>query len=197
MTTTPYKPSSNGSVERFHAYLAQAISHAVSATHDDWDTYIDGVLFAYRTTPLDGMNVSPFEIVYGREPNLPIDNIIARNDWTEPIENPVQHIQAVTKARETLYPFVHEQRRKRFERNKRADGTIGTEHRMPHYPVGSTVYLHFPKGRFRPLGGSTKFSDVNGGPYTVLEIRNLGMVYSSRRSLILLLFVFVIFLVAL
>ena len=32
MTTTPYKPSSNGSVERFNAYLAQAISHAVSAT---------------------------------------------------------------------------------------------------------------------------------------------------------------------
>ena len=32
--TTPYKPTSNGSVERFHAYLAQPVE-GLMATHDE------------------------------------------------------------------------------------------------------------------------------------------------------------------
>ena len=121
VATTPYKPTSNGSVERFHAYLGQSISHVVKRTHEDWDKHMDSILFAYRTTPLDGLNVTPFEIVYGRTPNLPIDNLLARDSCTEPIDTPEQHIAAVVKSREQLLPTVQTERRRRFERNQRAD----------------------------------------------------------------------------
>ena len=66
----------------FHAYLNQALTHAVHESHQDWDRHIDSVLFAYRTTPIDGLDVSPFEIIYGREPNLPIDNILFRENYS-------------------------------------------------------------------------------------------------------------------
>lgn len=80
--TTPYKPSSNGSVERFHAYLIAAIGHAIDTDrHADerhWDEHLDSALFAYRTTPIDGLDVSPFEVLYGRSPNLPSTTFSSR-----------------------------------------------------------------------------------------------------------------------
>ena len=75
--TAAYTPSTNGAVEGFHRYLAQGLSMRVNAKHSDWDEVIDDVLFAYRTAPIDGTTVSPFEMVYAREPNMPIDNILA------------------------------------------------------------------------------------------------------------------------
>ena len=41
LATTPYKPSTNGSVERFHAYLAQSVSHVVKRTHEDWGKHLE------------------------------------------------------------------------------------------------------------------------------------------------------------
>ena len=75
-TTTPYKPTSNGSVERFHRYLNSAIYFALKHNPNSWEDNLDTALFAYRTSPIDGLDITPFEIIYGRRPNLPIDNLI-------------------------------------------------------------------------------------------------------------------------
>jgi len=104
VATTPYKPTSNGSVERFHAYLGQSISHVVKRTHEDWDKHMDSILFAYRTTPLDGLNVTPFEIVYGRTPNLPIDNLLARDSCTEPIDTRNSTLQRLSRVASSYSP---------------------------------------------------------------------------------------------
>ena len=86
--TTPYKPSSNGSVERFHRFLTSAISHCIGKGTDQnqWDEHLDTVLLTYRVLPIDGLDVSPFEIIYGRGPNLPIDNILFRENYTTPVQ---------------------------------------------------------------------------------------------------------------
>jgi hypothetical protein len=73
--TAAYTPSTNGAVEGFHRYLAQGLSMKVNTKHSDWDEVIDDV--PYRTAPIDGTTVSPFEMVYAREPNMPTDNILA------------------------------------------------------------------------------------------------------------------------
>jgi hypothetical protein len=80
----------NGSVERFHRYLNAAISQSLDVLDKDdqrnWDEHVDSALFAYRTTPIDGLDVSPFEVMYGRNPNLPIDNIIHRENYDKPVQ---------------------------------------------------------------------------------------------------------------
>ena len=54
--TTPYKPSSNGSVERFHRFLTSAISHCIDdmdgkgTDQNQWDEHLDTVLLTYSTT---------------------------------------------------------------------------------------------------------------------------------------------------
>ena len=94
--TSAYKPSSNGSVERFHRYLNMGLGQCVNdepgSLHKDWDEHIESVLFTYRTTPIDGLDVTPFEVMYGRNPNLPIDNMVFRENYDRPILSIDDHL---------------------------------------------------------------------------------------------------------
>lgn len=45
----------------------------VNARHNNWDDAIDFVIFAYNSSKQESTGLSPFFILYGREPYLPID----------------------------------------------------------------------------------------------------------------------------
>ena len=127
---------------------------------------------------MDGLGMSPFEVIYGRKPNFPIDLLIGREISGIPINTPDKHRELVMKNAEKLFPAIREARKQRFERNQRQDGDI----RNHEFSRGDKVYLHFPKGRFRPVGGSTKFSKVNDGPYTVVEVREDDLICKVRHD---------------
>ncbi len=74
--TTSYHPQTDGLVERFNATLAEGLSMYVSTHQKDWDRYIDMILFAYRVSPNATTGESPFYLLYGREPRLPIDTTL-------------------------------------------------------------------------------------------------------------------------
>jgi hypothetical protein len=38
-----------------------------------WDRYVNTALFAYRVHPIAKLGYSPFELLYGRKPTLPLD----------------------------------------------------------------------------------------------------------------------------
>ena len=50
------------------------------------------------------------------------------------------------------------------------------------FKPGDKVYLSYPRGRFRPLHGSTKLSRVNDGPFTVLSDMFQGLVYNLKHD---------------
>ena len=47
--STAYHPQTNGLVERFNQTIQRSLLKLVKKEQDDWDEYIDGVLFGYRT----------------------------------------------------------------------------------------------------------------------------------------------------
>ena len=53
----------------------------VNENQDDWDVHIKSIyiyiLFAYRTSKNDSTNFTPFELMFGRAPILPIEMEIA------------------------------------------------------------------------------------------------------------------------
>jgi len=46
--TTPYKPSTNGNIERFHGTMHSMLAKLVSENQRDWDEKLPAVAFAYH-----------------------------------------------------------------------------------------------------------------------------------------------------
>lgn len=73
VNTTAFHPACNGLTERFNQSLINSLSHYVSASHDNWDTFIPAALFAYRISPSEVTGESPFFLLFGRQPRTPTD----------------------------------------------------------------------------------------------------------------------------
>ena len=76
VTTSFYHPQSNAKVERFHRTLHDVISKKL---HDDlasWDLHLNQTLSAIRVSVSDTTQHSPFFLLHGRDPVLPLDNIL-------------------------------------------------------------------------------------------------------------------------
>ena len=73
VNTSSYHPQTDGLVERFNSTLCQSLSMFVAKDQKDWDEYIPFILFAHRTSNCEAIGDSPFYVLYGREPRLPVD----------------------------------------------------------------------------------------------------------------------------
>ncbi len=71
--TRAYHPQSNGQTERQNRTLQNMLSSFVSNRKDDWDLWLDSVTFAYNTSRHDVLSVSPYEVVFGGAPRLPLE----------------------------------------------------------------------------------------------------------------------------
>ena len=72
LNTTAYHPQTDGLTERFNKTIVQIISMYVSKDQRDWDEFIPFALFAYRTSVQHTTKETPFYLMYGREPKLPM-----------------------------------------------------------------------------------------------------------------------------
>ncbi|MCO5563381.1 hypothetical protein L7F22_017022 [Adiantum nelumboides] len=71
--STPYYPQSNGLVEKANGIIVGIIKKMVQSKPKLWDAFLDGALWAYRTTYKDATQFTPFYLVYGQEALQPIE----------------------------------------------------------------------------------------------------------------------------
>ena len=74
--SAPYHPQSNGKLEVFHKYLKPTLKKLCKKDPVNWDKYINQVLASYRITPNLATTESPFFLVYGRDPDLPLHQLL-------------------------------------------------------------------------------------------------------------------------
>ena len=80
LTTIPYRPYSKGPSERFHAMLKQMLLTMCAERPNDWDKYLQALLFAVSEIPQESLGFSPFELLYGRNVRGPMQ--ILRELWS-------------------------------------------------------------------------------------------------------------------
>ena len=91
ISTTPYHPQCNGTCENFNKSLKQMIRKICDDEPDQWDKYLQPLLFAYREVPQCSTGFSPFELVFGHNVRGPLflikEKLLENSD--EPDQIPV------------------------------------------------------------------------------------------------------------
>jgi transposase InsO family protein len=71
--SSPYYPQENGQVEAVNKSLKTIFQNNVSQSKSKWRVMLYTALWAYRTMVNTSIGFSPFKLVHGMEPILPIE----------------------------------------------------------------------------------------------------------------------------
>ena len=68
VNTTAYHPQTDGLVEWFNRTFTDMLAKTVEKGGQDWDNRLPYVLFAYRSSPQESSQESPFFLLHGHDP---------------------------------------------------------------------------------------------------------------------------------
>ena len=74
--SAPYHPQSNRKLEVFHKYLKPTLKKLCKKDPTNWDKFSNQVPASYRVTPNLATAETPFFLVYNRDPNLPLHQLL-------------------------------------------------------------------------------------------------------------------------
>jgi len=158
--TTPYRPQSDGQVERLNRSLIQMLSKFVNKETDDWDEHLPYVMAAYNATIHASTGCSPNLLMWGRETTLPIDLMFDVEPFSPEGLCQTKYVEWVQQALRQNFDFAKQQLGKAAERQKR-----GYDQRavVKTFKEGDWVMRLYPPYRHN------KLNPHYTGPYRVLR----------------------------
>lgn len=79
--TVPYHPQGNGQCKRFNRTLHDLLRTLSLEQKRSWTCHIAQVCFAYNTIPHQTTGESPYFLIFGQAPRLPVD-FLCSQQWT-------------------------------------------------------------------------------------------------------------------
>ena len=73
MRTTPFRLEGNGSCERFNQTLISMLGTLPEESKVKWTNHVNTLTYAYNCTRNNTTGYSPYYLLFGRQPLLPID----------------------------------------------------------------------------------------------------------------------------
>ena len=77
LKTSPFHPMCNAAVERMNSVIGQSIRAYCADAKEAWPYILPSIMAGYRLSPaVNSTGYSPYYMVFGREPSMPIDSIL-------------------------------------------------------------------------------------------------------------------------
>ena len=118
--TTPYHPMGDGHTERMNRTLVNMLKTLGKKEKQDWKVHLSKLAFAYNVTINKTTQYSPYYLMFGRTPNLPIDEIFDIKTMGGDIQQSHQkYVQNWQKAMNQAFEIVKNHSRESGERNRK------------------------------------------------------------------------------
>jgi hypothetical protein len=79
LRTSPYHPETDGLSERDIQSLLGMLRTVTNTNQDNWENYLDSLAYAYNSAIHATTNQTPYFLMFGRKPKMPIDLIFAEH----------------------------------------------------------------------------------------------------------------------
>ena len=173
--TVSYRPNLNSVVEISHKSINSMIAKVVSSNQRDWSEKLPFIELAYNCSIHSSTGYSPFFLVFGRHPNLPLD-FVSQSPRAEMYKDYDDYTEQVEKRMREAFNFVRQNIKTSFDRNKRIYDSRVKE---LQFSPGDLVWFYKPRFRTRL---SRKWQCLTTGPVVVVRRVNLAN-YVLQRSL--------------
>ena len=159
--TAPYRPQSDGLVERVNRSLKSLLMAYVGQDYENWDEYLPYVMIAYRSSVHDSTGCTPNLLFLNRECNLPVDFLVRPPEGVDVPSCPVEYVEWMRETALYSAELVRTHQKKALvtqKRNYDAKACVRT------FEVGDLVWREY-----KPQAAKHKFAPVWKGPYVVEE----------------------------
>ena len=171
--TTSYHAQCNGQVERMNATLLGMLRTLVETDKPNWHRHLNKLLAAYNSTIHSTTGYSPFFLLYGRTPALPLDVILGKRRTTGDVPKSYNVFVNEWEGRMSeAYSIAHSRslKAKEYDREHWRNNQLLAS----NLQVGDRVLVVNKK----ETGGPQKLrSYYEQEIYTVLEAKDDGVVY--------------------
>jgi hypothetical protein len=173
--STSYHPATNGETERFNRTLSMLLRKELKDTnHEDWEDMLGDVCFAYHSSVHSSTQETPFFLLYGREPNIPIHNLLdaipqSNKSASDFVSLRMESLRIAFQRTKEENAKAREQQREQY--NKRAKALC--------YRVGDRVLLDV---KVRSKTENKKFISKYRGPFRVSKVYDNGTVDITNNS---------------
>ena len=162
--TTPYRPCSNGQVERYNRTLLQMIRCYISEHPDTWDAYLPYLASAINSTVHSNTGFTPNMMMLGREVLQPIELMTGVAESTQSSTDPASYVEGLVE----ILPRIHDLARRNLQSSQmRQKRDYDLRLKARRYQVGDLVYKIDSSTK---VGQSAKLRPIWRGPLLVVEV---------------------------
>ena len=104
--TTPYHAMGNGQCERMNRTLLSMLGTLTNDQKKRWKSHLSSLVYAYNCTPHSSSGYSPYFLLFGRHPKLPVDQLFNPESTREEFVSKTAYADSLRRRLEVVHDIA-------------------------------------------------------------------------------------------